>query len=130
MWIADLASMAVAQVWKGVSPLPSIEEMNQQIEEQHRWLTAIVERETVASDFVQEESWLHWCHDAAGTGINENLGYKLSGWRFWTKDMKLSSLLMGGVDTPFGLRLFDGKRKRWDGAREAIINVNEEVSRL
>lgn len=44
--------------------------------------------------------------------------------------MKLSSLLMGGVDTPFGLRLFDGKRKRWDDAREAIINVNEEVSRL
>src|ERR1700710_865067 len=70
MWIADLASMAVAQVWTGVSPVPSIEEMNQQINQQHRWLTAIVERETVASDFVQEESWLHWCHDAAGTVIN------------------------------------------------------------
>lgn len=46
------------------------------------------------------------------------------------RDMKLSSLLIGGMDTPFNLRLFDGKRKKWDGAREAIINVNEEVGRL
>jgi dimethylaniline monooxygenase (N-oxide forming) len=130
MWIADLASMAVAQVWKGKSQLPPVEEMNQQIDADHAWLTTLVERETVASDFVQEESWLYWCHDAAGTGINENLGYRFSGWGFWARDMSLSNLLMGGVETPFALRLFDGKRKKWDGARQAIIDVNKEVSRL
>jgi dimethylaniline monooxygenase (N-oxide forming) len=82
------------------------------------------------SDFVQEESWLHWCHDAAGTGINENLGYRVSGWRFSARDTRLSNLLMGGVETPFALRLFDGKRKKWDGARQAIIDVNKEVDGL
>ena len=128
--MADLASMAVAQIWKGASQLPSVKEMNQQIDTHHAWLNALVDRETVASDFVQEESWLRWCHDAAGTGINENLGYGTTGWSFWAKDMRLSNLLMGGVETPFALRLFDGKRKKWDEAREAIINVNKEVSTL
>jgi dimethylaniline monooxygenase (N-oxide forming) len=55
MWIADLASMALVQVWKGASQLPSVEEMNQQIDNHHAWLTRLVERETVAWDFVQEE---------------------------------------------------------------------------
>ena len=130
MWIADLASMAVAQVWKGTSQLPSVEEMNQQIDKHHAWLTTLVDRETVASDFVQEESWLHWCHDAAGTGVNENLGYRFAGWSFWARNMKLSNLLMGGVETPFTLRLFDGKRKKWDGTEQAIVIINSEVSKL
>lgn len=122
--------MAVAQVWKGKSKLPSVEEMNRQIDRDHVWLTTLVERETVASDFVHEESWLYWCHNAAGTGINENLGYRSSGWGFWTRERRLSNLLLGGVETPFALRLFDGKWKRWDGARQAIIDVNMEVNRL
>jgi dimethylaniline monooxygenase (N-oxide forming) len=130
MWIADLASMAVAQVWKGNSSLPSVEEMNLQIDRHHAWLTTLVERETVASDFVQEGDWLYWCHDTAGTGINEYLGYRLAGWDFWARERRLSNLLMGGVETPFALRLFDGKRKKWEGAKQAIINVNQEVSRL
>jgi len=130
MLIADLASMALAQVWKGNSQLPSVGEMNQQIDAHHAWLTKLVERETVHSDFVQEESWLRWCHDAAGTGINENLGYRLAGWGFWARERKLSGLLMGGVETPFAIRFFDGKRKKWAGARQAIIDVNKEVSRL
>jgi len=122
--------MAVAQVWKGTSQLPSVEEMNQQIDKHHAWLTTLVDRETVASDFVQEESWLHWCHDAAGTGVNENLGYRFAGWSFWARNMKLSNLLMGGVETPFTLRLFDGKRKKWDGTEQAIVIINSEVSKL
>ena len=130
MWIADLASMAVAQVWKGASRLPSVEEMDQQISQHHEWLTRLVDRETIASDFVQEESWLRWCHETAGTGVNENLGYRFAGWAFWAKNTKLSGLLMGGVETPFTLRLFEGKRKKWDGAEQAIVDVNQEIRRL
>jgi dimethylaniline monooxygenase (N-oxide forming) len=92
--------------------------MEKQIVEHHAWLIQLVKREAVASDFVREESWLKWCHDAAGTGVNENFGYRVSGWKFWLSDMSLSNVLMVGVETPFALRLFDGKRKKWDGARQ------------
>jgi dimethylaniline monooxygenase (N-oxide forming) len=124
MWIADLASMAVVQVWKGTSKLPSMEEMNKQIDAHHAWLTKLAERETAPSDFVQEEPWLKWCNEVPGTGIDEHLGWRISGWRFSGKEMSLSNLIMGGVETPFVLRLFEGKRKKWDGARRAIIALS------
>jgi dimethylaniline monooxygenase (N-oxide forming) len=37
---------------------------------------------------------------------------------------------MGAVETPFALRLFYGKRKKWDGARQAIGDVNKEADGL
>ena len=129
MWIADLASMAVVQVWKGTSKLPSVEDMNGQIDGHHAWLNKLAERETIPSNFVQEQSWLRWCHEAAGTGLNEHLGWNLAGWRFWVRDTTLSNLIMGGVNTPFALRLFEGKRKRWEGARQAIIDINQQSKR-
>lgn len=41
--------------------------------------------------------------------------------------MILSNLIMGDVEPPFVLRLFKGKRKTWDGAMRAIIDVNEQI---
>jgi len=37
---------------------------------------------------------------------------------------------MDGIFTPFVWRVFDGegKRKKWDGAREAIEKVNAELA--
>lgn len=128
MWIADLASMAVAQVWNN-GGLPTERQMNEQIDQHHAWLTKLVERETVPSDLVNEQSWLKWCNDTAGTGI-ENLGWGWPGLKFWFWDYKVSGLLMGGVESPFALRLFDGKRKKWEGARQAVIDVNEEVRKV
>jgi dimethylaniline monooxygenase (N-oxide forming) len=34
---------------------------------------------------------------------------------------------MDGLLLPFHYRLFEGKRKRWDGAEEAILKVSEEL---
>jgi dimethylaniline monooxygenase (N-oxide forming) len=34
---------------------------------------------------------------------------------------------MDGIYTPSIWRIFDGKRKKWDGAREAIEKVNAEL---
>jgi hypothetical protein len=55
---------------------------------------------------------------------------RIVGWRFWARDTRLSNLLMGGVETPFALRLLDRKRKNWDVARQAIIDVNKEADGL
>jgi dimethylaniline monooxygenase (N-oxide forming) len=40
-------------------------------------------------------------------------------------------MLMDGIYSPHVYRLFDsnGKRKKWDGAREAIEKVNEDVKK-
>lgn len=40
---------------------------------------------------------------------------------------KLTIGIYSGVDSPHFLRLIDGKRKKWDGAEEAIRNANENV---
>jgi dimethylaniline monooxygenase (N-oxide forming) len=128
--IADLASMAVAQVWRGTSSLPSISAMQDQIRSQHAWLVKQLGNGTVASDFVQEEHWLRAMHDLAGTGRNEMLGYRMSGWKWWASDPGFAGLVMGGVESPHAMRLFEGKRKRWEGARKAIEDVNKQVDRL
>ncbi|KAF7973664.1 hypothetical protein HWV62_14638 [Athelia sp. TMB] len=127
MWIADLASMAVAQVWKGTAALPAPAAMNKAIDAHHAWLVGLAEKDTVASDLVHEQSWLQWMHDAAGTGINENLGYGTTGLWHWAREPRLTSMIMGGVESPFVLRLFEGKRKAWEGARQAIVDINEEA---
>ncbi|KAM5430099.1 putative flavin-containing monooxygenase [Microsporum canis] len=41
----DLASMAVAQIWKGTSRLPSKAEMNRQVDEQFRWIANLSNNE-------------------------------------------------------------------------------------
>ena len=128
MWIADLASVAVAQVSRGKSALPGREEMERSIDAHHTWLTGLARRERVKSDFVQEESWLRWMNGAAGTGVFEMLGYAWKVWGFWMTEMRLSGLLVGGVETPFALSLFEGgKGRAWEGTREAVLRVSEEV---
>jgi dimethylaniline monooxygenase (N-oxide forming) len=63
----------------------------------------------------------------AGTGVDENLGYGWKGWRFWWRERKLSDLMMRGVMTPYMYKMFDGRRKKWDGAKDAIVAANENV---
>lgn len=41
------------------------------------------------------------------------------------RERKLSGLMMRGVQTPFMYRLFEGRRKKWDRARDAILHSNE-----
>ncbi|KAF3940055.1 hypothetical protein ABW19_dt0209252 [Dactylella cylindrospora] len=121
--IYDLATMAIAQVWKGTSKLPSEIDMEKAVDEHHEWVVSLAKRGSVYPGIVKPGPWTHWVNDAAGTGVNEMLGYGLSGWSFWWRDRAFCNLLMDGLASPHMYRVFDGKRKKWDGVREAIEKV-------
>ena len=118
--------MAVTQTWKNNSPLPSQQVMNKAIDAHHEWMISLAQKETVITDLVREEIWMKWVRETAGTGVDEKLGYGLEGWKFWLGDWRFCNLLMGGIESPLVDRIFDGRRK-WDDARQVIVNQNEEA---
>ncbi|PGH27598.1 hypothetical protein AJ80_00611 [Polytolypa hystricis UAMH7299] len=122
----DLASMAVAQVWRGNTTLPSRDEMNSHVDEHHEWVCSLAARGSVYPGIVKAPGWMKWVNDAAGTGVNEYLGYGLAGWWYWCRNFAFCRMLMTGLSSPHVYRLFEtGKRKTWSGAREAIDEVNK-----
>jgi dimethylaniline monooxygenase (N-oxide forming) len=125
--IFDLASMALAQVWKGNSSLPPKEEMIREADAYQRWMCERARLGSLHPDLVRVPDWYRWINDTAGTGLNEHLGYGIEGWKFWAKDRKLSNLLLWGIWSPHIYRLFEtSKRKSWSGARDEIESVNRE----
>lgn len=76
----DLASMAVAQVWKGASELPSREEMELHVDNHHKWVCGPADRGSVFPTIVRSYEWMQWVNKTAGTGMDENLGYGPRGW--------------------------------------------------
>ncbi|CAH0044434.1 unnamed protein product [Clonostachys solani] len=123
----DLATMSIAQIWKGSSALPSTEEMNLAVDAQHKITIQIAKTGSAHPGWVNQKEWLTWANDVAGTGLNERLGWGWAGWKFWFQNRRLYSMLVDGIFTPHILRLFDGKRKKWDGANEEIERVNRSV---
>ncbi|KAJ5521625.1 hypothetical protein N7527_005740, partial [Penicillium freii] len=126
--MSDLASMALAQIWKGNSHLPSKEKMRRSVDEQHKWIASLANNGGVTPGLVNGVEWMEWVDQAAGLGLQENLGYGAKGWYFWLTDNKLCNMVMDGLLLPSHYRLFDaGKRKPWKEARESIIKVNQEL---
>lgn len=120
----DLASMAVAQIWKGASSLPPKAVMEKEVDEHIEWVVGLAQRGSVYPGIVKSGPWMRWANDAAGTGVNEKLGYGVEGWKFWLSDRAFCKLCMDGIYSPHLYRVFDGKRKKWDGARKAIEEAN------
>ena len=122
---SDIAAMAIAQVWKSASSLPIIAEMTKAVDEHHAWLTQQANRRSnVSPGMVNGQTWLRALDDLAGTGVNEYLGWGWRGWWFWFTNMRLCNIPMGGIWSPHIHRLFDGKRKKREGSRQAIESVN------
>jgi dimethylaniline monooxygenase (N-oxide forming) len=70
-------------------------------------------------------------HDAAGTGLYDNIGWSWKAWKLWLSDRELYKALAHGPATAHGHRLFEtGKRAVWTDARQAILDVNAEVKEL
>jgi dimethylaniline monooxygenase (N-oxide forming) / hypotaurine monooxygenase len=101
--------------------------MDAEIDKQHKWIRNLVKNDSVYVGIVRPGPFFAFLNRAAGTGVDENLGYGLQGWKFWVRDRKLCDLMMRGVMTRFTYRVFEGRRKKWDGARDAIFHTEELV---
>ncbi|OAL17810.1 hypothetical protein AYO22_11338 [Fonsecaea multimorphosa] len=132
--IYDLATMAIAQLWKpdDFSPsLPSRLEMITWVRQHLNWANGILARGGFNTRMVNAPDWSDWLDTTSGCLVTEHLGYGRKGWTFWWYDRKFCNLLMDGIYSPHVYRLFDshGRRKAWGDAKEAIIAVNEEAER-
>ncbi|KAK1977049.1 dimethylaniline monooxygenase 2 [Colletotrichum cereale] len=123
---SDVTSMAISNIWRGVSAdmIPSRASMERAIDKHQQWIAdcwTLENRSDLSAGFL---------HEAAGTGM-ENLGWGWRGWVTWLKDPYMSYLMNHGVETAHAFRYFEtGKRKTWDGAREAIVHTNMLVRHL
>lgn len=123
--IFDMAAMAVAQVWKGNSKLPGREQMKREVSMHHAWLADLAARGyNVSPANVDAGPWMRAMDELGGMGVSEYLGYGWKGWWFWVRNMRFCNLMMGGIWSPCIYRVFDGKREKWGGAKEAIESVN------
>ncbi|MCJ1289807.1 hypothetical protein MMC34_001340 [Xylographa carneopallida] len=123
--VGDLCAMAVAGVWSRAHRLPAPAAMDAHIDAHHAWVAALATNDTVYAAIVNEGPWLSFLNDAAGTRVNEHLGYGWRGWAFWISDWRFCNLCMGGVLSAHVYRLWG--RGRWEGARGAVEKANREV---
>lgn len=123
---ADLASMALAQVWLGASKLPSASEMAKSADAQNQMVISIAkEGEIFDPSIVNTTEWTIWADRAAGLGIQDRIGYGWKSWWLWLTDYRLYKTLLDGKFVPQVYRIFDeGKRKPWKGARESFFKAN------
>ncbi|KAJ6264082.1 hypothetical protein Dda_0223 [Drechslerella dactyloides] len=128
---ADLTSAAIANIWKGNHPTPTREEMREWCDANYHTAVKAVGKWRLQSIACKPLELQRFLNDAAGNGVNESLGWGWTGWKFWLRDPRLYYLIMDGVDTSFIQRVFDGKaergRKKWDGARDAILRANGKL---
>lgn len=124
----DIASMALAQTWAGKSQVPTTIDMTRWVDRQHEFICNIAKHGSVIPGWVREGEWMAWANAAAGTGVDEYLGWGWKGWMFWLREGSLYKLLMDGVYSPHIYRVFEGgKRKAWDGALAEIERVNQAL---
>lgn len=129
--IFDMTSMAIAQVWAKKSKLPARRKMIAAVDKHHKWLAGHARRSpNVSPGHCDTGVWLRAMDSLAGTGVNEYLGYGWKGWSFWLRERKFCNMMMGGIWSPHIHRVFEGKRRRWEGAREAIVQVNQRAVEL
>ncbi|KAK0328969.1 hypothetical protein LTR82_000903 [Friedmanniomyces endolithicus] len=94
--MADLASMALAQLWKHPSLLPSPSEMRAQFAAHRAWRSRITALPNPAGKepqplHMETGAFIKWVQDIAGTKLDEHLSYtSLAAWRLWWEDRELS----------------------------------------
>jgi dimethylaniline monooxygenase (N-oxide forming) len=127
LMIRELVAMAITQVWKGTSPIPTVDEMKAEVKRtQERFLRKTAKYGPNYEKWVCTHDVVKWIHKTAGTGMYENTGWSLKAWWFWLTDRRLYNLIAWGRYNPHSYRLMEtGKRKTWAGAREQIFRLNE-----
>lgn len=129
---ADVTSMAISNVFRGVEPLPSEPEMNAWIDRHQEWVASRWALDNSAdTSMVKQWEFQGWLHAAAGTGMESLSPFSVKGWKFWWKDRKMYKLMNDGVETAHMYKYFEtGKRKTWDGATDAILHANEVLKQV
>lgn len=127
---ADVTSMAVSNVFRGAEPLPPRREMEAWIDRHQDWVASRWAQDHSADvSMVKQWEFQGWLHRAAGTGMESLSPLTWAGWKFWWRDREMYRLMNDGVETAHMYKFFEtGKRKTWEGAREAIIHANEVVA--
>ncbi|KAI8629676.1 FAD/NAD(P)-binding domain-containing protein [Xylariaceae sp. FL1651] len=153
--VSELASLAVAQIWaaetaactstrpklgsadyRAPALLPSLDEMNAQVDAYQLWWRKQWQIEhSMRPGYVQGYSFYRFLHDAAGTGLYDNLDHIFTGrgWSLWWNDHDAWTWLSKGPLNSYSWRLFDTNpngipgcgRKAWPGARQALKEANE-----
>lgn len=127
--VYDIATMAVAQLWKTPSRFPPKEEMQRCVDKHIAWTSEIASRGSLNPRWVHGPEWMAWAEEAAGLGVSSHLGYGVAGWRFWLGNQQFCESLMDGILSPHLYRLFEGGgRKPWPGARDGIEKLNREAN--
>ncbi|KAH7028754.1 flavin-binding monooxygenase-like-domain-containing protein [Microdochium trichocladiopsis] len=133
--VADLATMAIASLWSGSYPggMPSKAAMRADIDKQYDFVVKMCANGPIHYPGFRMslgEATYKWLNTVAGTGVLERIGnWGPAAFRLWWQDRKFYNLLMDGIDCPATYRLFDTPygRKSWKGAKQAILDANEEV---
>jgi dimethylaniline monooxygenase (N-oxide forming) len=104
--------------------------MEAEIDKHHAWIDKLSKKkkfkDAAKHAIVMEGPWLEFLDTTAGMGINENLGYGWKAWKFWWKEREPCDFIMARVSLPYVIRIFEGRRKRWEGARETMVRINKE----
>ncbi|KAH8664400.1 flavin-containing monooxygenase-like protein [Xylariales sp. PMI_506] len=141
----ELQAMAISQIWRGWSTLPSYKEMTDWHEmhlkrrlammKKHGIPTTPGEMNTFYPVLVPLDDLMPWLDRVAGTGIYENFGGKFFGlfnpqsWSLWWRDREMYDLCTKGVMSPAIFRVFNtGGRKAlsWGEIRAMLKSENEE----
>ncbi|KAI1267540.1 FAD/NAD(P)-binding domain-containing protein [Xylariaceae sp. FL1019] len=146
--VAELAAMAVAQIWAGETAgkapngnlvsakLPSVDEMNNEVDAYHAWWRQSWQEEhSMLPGYVRAYSFYRFLHGAAGTGLYERLDHMFStpGWDLWWNDHELWTWLAKGPMNSYSWRLFETNpgnvpgcgRKTWPEARKTLKEAYE-----
>ncbi|KFY16435.1 hypothetical protein V492_01344 [Pseudogymnoascus sp. VKM F-4246] len=121
---ADVVSQAIAQVFSGAYPLPPQPEIERWCDDHYQYCLTMAHIARAPAGLVKNGEVVPWLNEACGNGINGKLGWGWEGWKFWWEERELYRLLVEGVNTGFLYRIFDGRRKMWEGAREAVYKAN------
>lgn len=141
----ELHAMAISQVWQGNAKLPPHIDAIKWYEDNLARRKSLLQRYDGAEDstfyiaLLPLSAMMPWLDEAAGTGIQANLGGKFNGlfnwrtWKLWWNERELYDLMTKGVFSPACWKVFDmGKRKvmpRGEALRK-LREANEAVERV
>ncbi|KAJ4349541.1 uncharacterized protein N0V89_008157 [Didymosphaeria variabile] len=129
-----LAALALPQIWAGRSPLPPLSIMSTWITTHQTWLTQRIAKAGPNGNGYQEVhngDWSYFLHEAAGTGLYEYVGWGWRAWGLWWRDRELYRAISNLPICTYSYRVFDmGKRRPWEGARQALIEAWRELEDL